>query len=118
LSLIGHALGLWVGLCERRPRAVLGLLGLMTVAAGVYVAENFAIDSDLSKLIRPSGDQGWFETNETIKRLFPELQQTSVVVVSGEDADRVDLRCTTRSRRSEHPHPTRSSATVCCCHRS
>lgn len=90
MSPIGQALGRWVAFCESRPRAVLIVLGLLTVAAAVHVSLRFAVDSDLGKLIRPSEELAWFETNETIKARFPELQQTSVVVVSGADAEAVD----------------------------
>ena len=87
---IGRVLGDWVGFCERRPRPVLLLLVLLTMAAAVHVAARFAVDSDLGKLIRPSDGLAWFVTNETIKAQFPQLQQTSVVVVAGADALRVD----------------------------
>jgi hopanoid biosynthesis associated RND transporter like protein HpnN len=69
---------------------VLVALGLLTALAGVYVSAHFSIDSDLNKLIRPSDELSWFEANEDLKQLFPETQQTSVVVVSGADAAAVD----------------------------
>ncbi len=90
MTAIGEVLGRWVQFCEHRPRQVLTVLGLLTACAGIYVALNFSIDSSLDKLIRPSGEHGWFEANELHKKLFPELQQTSVVVVSGTEANRVD----------------------------
>ena len=87
---LGNVLGWWVEFCEHRPRQVLAVLGLLTAFAGLYVATSFSIDSNLDKLIRPSGEHSWYETNESLKRLFPEQQQTSVVVVSGADAAAVD----------------------------
>lgn len=90
MSFVGKLLGRWVAFCEHRPRQVLALLGLLTVLAGLFVASHFSIDSNLDKLIRPTGEHSWFQTNESLKRLFPELQQTSVVVVSGADADAVE----------------------------
>ena len=87
---IGEALGRWVAFCEHRPRQVLVALGLLTALAAVYVAGHFSIDSDLNKLIRPSDELSWFEANEDLKQLFPETQQTSVVVVSGAEAAAVD----------------------------
>lgn len=90
MKAIGDLLGRWVWQCEHRPRLVLAVLGLLTVLAAVFVATNFSIDSSLDKLIRPTGEHRWFETNELLKQLFPELQQTSVVVVSGSEAEAVD----------------------------
>ena len=87
---LSEVLGRWVEFCEHRPRRVLAALGLLTALAGILVANNFSIDSSLDKLIRPSSEVSWFETNESLKRLFPEMQQTSVVVVSGVDAGAVD----------------------------
>ncbi len=90
MNSLGSALGRWVEFCEHRPRQVLALLALLTAMAGLFVAANFRIDSSLDKLIRPSDQLSWFDANESLKQLFPELQQTSVVVVSGPDAGRVD----------------------------
>jgi hypothetical protein len=69
---------------------VLGVITLSAVLVAVYVVQNFAIDSDLGKLIRPSAHLTWYEANERYKALFPELQQTSIVVVSGPEAAAVD----------------------------
>lgn len=76
--------------CEASPRAVLLAIAAVTVISGVYVTRNFAVDSDLSKLIRPSGSLAWYRANEAYKAQFPELQQTSIVVVSGRDPEAVD----------------------------
>lgn len=86
----GAFFGLWVAFCERRPRQVLAAIALLTLLAGGYVVQNFSINSSLDNLIRPSGEHGWFAANETLKQLFPETQNTSVVVVSGADAGAVD----------------------------
>ncbi|MGD8416650.1 MAG: hypothetical protein PVH91_06300, partial [Pseudomonadales bacterium] len=88
--MLGNVLAGWVEACERHPRAVLGVITLSAVLVAVYVVQNFAIDSDLGKLIRPSAHLTWYEANERYKALFPELQQTSIVVVSGPEAAAVD----------------------------
>ena len=90
MNSIGAWLGRWVEVCEHRPRQVLAVIGVLTALAAAYVAASFSVDSNLDKLIRPSGQLSWFEANETLKALFPEQQQTSVVVVSGPDLDAVD----------------------------
>ncbi|MBT3733216.1 MAG: hypothetical protein HOG25_01095, partial [Gammaproteobacteria bacterium] len=61
------------------------ILGLLTLAAGVYSSLFTRIDSDLGKLIKPSADTRWYQDNERYKRAFPDSQQTAVIVVSGDD---------------------------------
>ncbi|HEY5647510.1 MAG TPA: hypothetical protein VIS76_16280, partial [Pseudomonadales bacterium] len=90
MTVVGDLLSRWVEICEHRPRTVLGLLAALTALAGVYVSLNFSIDSDLSRLIRPSDSLTWYGANERYKAQFPELQETSIVVVSGADAADVD----------------------------
>lgn len=85
MSRLGELLCRWVEICERRPRTVLTLLVAGGVLAAIYVSLNFAVDSDLSKLIRPSGSLTWYQANERYKAAFPELQETAIVVVSGSD---------------------------------
>jgi len=90
LNGLGQVLSRWVEFCEHRPRAVLSLLTILTVLAAVYVSLNFAIDSDLGKLIRPSESLTWYRVNERYKAEFPELQETSLVLVSGADPAAVE----------------------------
>ena len=80
----------WVEFCEHRPKPVLAMILVLAAATAVYVAANFSIDSDLSKLIRPSDELAWYQANEHFKESFPDLQQTSVVVVSGPALAAVD----------------------------
>ena len=87
---IEAGLGRWVEFCEHRPHGVLTFLVVLTALAGWYVWQNFGIDSDLGKLIRPSATLDWHQANEDFKAQFPELQQTSIVVVSGADLPQVD----------------------------
>jgi hopanoid biosynthesis associated RND transporter like protein HpnN len=85
-----EGLGRWVAFSEHRPKLVLAAIALITALIGLYAWQNFAIDSDLGKLIRPAEDVQWYQSNEAFKRDFPESQQTAVVVVSGRDVARVD----------------------------
>jgi hopanoid biosynthesis associated RND transporter like protein HpnN len=101
---IEEGLGRWVEFCERRPHGVLTFLVILTALTGWYVWQNFSIDSDLGKLIRPSAALDWHQANEDFKAQFPELQQTSIVVVSGADLPQVDgtsRRLTDAFRKSD-----------------
>ncbi len=89
-ELVGEALGRWVGLCLRRPWPVLVALALLALAAAGAALRYAAIDSDLSRLIRPSADLHWYQHDQQFKAAFPELQQTAVVVVSGANAEDVE----------------------------
>ena len=44
-----------------------------------------ALNSDLSKLIKPSDSLVWYQDNERYKAAFPQFQQTAVVVIRGSD---------------------------------
>lgn len=90
MSVPGQLLGRWVEACEHRPRQVLLAVALITALAAVYAGTNLSINSDLSKLIRPSDALPWYRANEELKARFPEQQQTAVVVVSGPEAAAVD----------------------------
>jgi hypothetical protein len=78
----------WV---EQHARLTLLLLIVLTIVAGVYSSLYARIDSDLSKLIKPSADTAWYQDNEEYKRIFPDAQQTAVIVVSGESYGEVEL---------------------------
>ncbi|MGE0623031.1 MAG: MMPL family transporter [Pseudomonadales bacterium] len=90
MSALGRVLSRWVEVCEHRPRTILAALVATSLLAAVYVSLNFSIDSDLGKLIRPSEALTWYRANERYKAAFPELQETSLVVVSGGDATAVE----------------------------
>ena len=85
IVIIGKFIGKIVRLVEQHARVTLLILGLLTLAAGVYSSLFTRIDSDLGKLIKPSADTRWYQDNERYKRAFPDSQQTAVIVVSGDD---------------------------------
>ena len=89
-SLLSRMLIRWVRLVEAHARFTLLLLIALTLAAGVTAVFFGAINSDLSKLVKPSDDLQWHQDNENYKQAFPLLQQTAVVVVSGADAEKVE----------------------------
>ncbi|MEJ2087958.1 MAG: hypothetical protein P8Y69_05700, partial [Gammaproteobacteria bacterium] len=87
---VQQTLGRCVDVSEHHPAALLWIIAIVTLLTGVYVWRHFAIDSDLGKLIRPSDETGWYQANESFKAAFPQLQQTSIVVVSGTRLEAVD----------------------------
>lgn len=91
IGIIGGLIGKTVRVVEQRSLLTLLVLGLLTVAAGVYSSLFAKIDSDLGKLIKPSAETRWYQDNERYKAAFPDSQQTAVVVVSGDDYDDVEL---------------------------
>jgi hopanoid biosynthesis associated RND transporter like protein HpnN len=80
----------WVRFVERHSRLTLILLISLTLVAGFYAMLFGSINSDLERLIKPSESLQWNRDNEDYKRTFPILQQTAVVVVSGDSAESVD----------------------------
>ena len=89
-SLLSRMLISWVRIVEAHSKLTLISLIALTIAAGVVAIIFGAINSDLSKLVKPSDQLQWHQDNENYKRAFPLLQQTAVVVVSGADAERVE----------------------------
>ncbi|HSG89533.1 MAG TPA: MMPL family transporter [Pseudomonadales bacterium] len=84
MTRLESALGRWVALCERNARTVIVVIALATLAAGLLAWRHSSIDSDLSRLIRPSPDLRWYQDDIAWKAAFPQLLQTAVVVVSGD----------------------------------
>ena len=82
---LADRLAAWAALCSRHPRTVLAAVAVLTLAAGALALAEARIDSDLSRLIRPSDDLAWYQHDGAFKSAFPELQQTAVIVASGDD---------------------------------
>jgi predicted RND superfamily exporter protein len=89
-SLLSRLLIRWVRFVEAHSNITLMSLVALTFAAGTIALFFGAINSDLSKLVKPSDDLQWHQDNENYKQAFPLLQQTAVVVVSGADAKHVE----------------------------
>ena len=87
---LGEWLAVWVSWVQRHPRAIVAAVMLLSVGAGIYGYFYSRIDSDLSKLIKPSTDLAWYREDNYFKAAFPALQQTAVVVVSGKQSSSVD----------------------------
>ncbi|MEQ9002671.1 MAG: MMPL family transporter [Pseudomonadales bacterium] len=82
--------GRWVAFIERHAWPALVVIAVLAALSAVVAARHARIDSDLSRLIRPSADLAWYQHDQHFKAAFPELQQTAVVVVSGGDGEAVD----------------------------
>lgn len=77
----------WVMMIERHAKLVLALMAVLAAGASLYASENFAIDSDLDRLLKPSEQNRWHRYNQEYIRMFPDYQKTAVVVVSGVSAE-------------------------------
>lgn len=75
----------WIDWLSRHTGTVL-LTGLTLSAVSLGLFFQFgALNSDLSKLIKPSDSLTWYQDNEDYKAAFPQYQQTAVIVVRGAD---------------------------------
>ena len=73
--------------CIRRPWIVITVAVLLTIASCIYIARNFAIDTDVNKLI--SSDLSWRKQELAFSQAFPQHVGTIFVVVSAPSAERV-----------------------------
>ncbi|MBM3492393.1 MAG: hopanoid biosynthesis-associated RND transporter HpnN [Alphaproteobacteria bacterium] len=81
----GRLGGRVVALAVRRPWLSVAAIVLLTVLAGLYVARNLRIDTDLSKMIDAS--LPWRQAEDAFARTFPQTRDLLLVVVEGETAD-------------------------------
>ena len=88
---MGNAVGKIVSWVEQHAHLTILILTMLTAVAGIYSFLYASIDSDLSKLIKPSAETLWYQDNENYKRTFPDSQQTAVVVVSGNEYGDVEM---------------------------
>lgn len=86
---LATALARWVALVGRHPHAVLLGVMLLSLLAATASWRHAGIDGDLERLIRPGPEQAWYRHDQDFKAAFPDLQQTAVVVVSGDDRSAV-----------------------------
>ncbi|MDQ7979663.1 MMPL family transporter [Paraburkholderia sp. SARCC-3016] len=63
----------------RRPLQVIGVSLALAIASGFYVAHNFKINTDVSRLVE--NDEKWAALDNAIDRAFPERGDTILVVV-------------------------------------
>ena len=63
--------------CTRHAWIIVVLAGLLAIASGIYVAQNFKIDTDINKLISP--DLPWRKQELAVSRAFPQHAITAVI---------------------------------------
>lgn len=62
-----------------RAWTVIGISLLLTIASGVYMARNFAINTDISRLLE--SDQPWAQNDAAISDAFPQRDKMILAVV-------------------------------------
>jgi len=72
----------WVHAVSRRPRAVVGAIGLLTLGLAAYAATHLGINSDNVRLV--SEDLPSRKNYEAFAALFPNLENALLIVVDGE----------------------------------
>lgn len=75
----------WIAWLGRRSGFVLVLATLLSALSLWCFAHYGALNSDLSKLIRPSESLSWYRDNERYKAAFPQFQQSAVIVARSDD---------------------------------
>lgn len=82
---MSHWLSRWVRLVTHRPLVTLAALLALTLLFGWFAADRFAVDTEMSNLIRQ--DAPWRDHYEDYKDAFPDRHDTIMVVVSGASLD-------------------------------
>jgi len=72
---------------QRYARCTLVFFALLSVTAAWYSVENFAINSNTSKLIKASKSNQWYADDQAFKKAFPQYFNTSLVVVTSNSAE-------------------------------
>jgi predicted RND superfamily exporter protein len=75
----------WIAWLGQRTGTVLGVGTLLSLMSLWCFTQYGALNSDLSKLIKPSESLSWYRNNEAYKAAFPQLQQTAVIVARSDD---------------------------------
>ena len=81
--MIAAALEGWAEFCARRSGIVLAVIAAVCALSAVYAAREARIDSDLSRLIRPSDSLEWYAHDRAFNAAFANIQNTAAVVISG-----------------------------------
>jgi uncharacterized protein len=77
-----------VAVCARRARLVIGGFLLLAVASGFYLAHNFAITTDSSKLL--SETLPWRQREIMIDRAFPQREDLILAVIEASTPERAE----------------------------
>src|SRR4051812_44421170 len=68
-----------VNICTRHPWMVIAVAVVLTIVTGVYSAQNFAINTDVNKLISP--ELPWRQRELAVDKAFPHRNETILAVV-------------------------------------
>src|SRR6266571_1570446 len=78
-----------VAFCARHKYATLALALAVVLAAGLYAAQNFAISTNLDKLISP--DLPWRQREIALGAAFPQREDLLLAVIDAPSAERANL---------------------------
>ena len=78
----------WVGLAGRFALWVVLAAGVLTAATGVYVAENFRIDTSITDMLSP--ELPFREQSRALSEAFPQFSDNIAVVIDGDTPDLAD----------------------------
>ena len=76
-----HPLARIVAFACRRPWAMLGMALLLTLAAGMFASQRFAMTTDATQLISPKVD--WRLNERKMDAAFPQNGDSVLVVIDG-----------------------------------
>ena len=74
-----------VNICTRHAWLVIAVAALLTVITGAYSVQNFAINTDVNKLISP--DLPWRQRELAVDAAFPHRNETILAVVEAETSE-------------------------------
>ena len=75
-----------VNICTRHAWSVIAVAVLLTVITGAYSVQNFAINTDVNKLISP--DLPWRQRELAVDAAFPHRNETILAVVEAGTSER------------------------------
>ena len=79
----------WISWVERHKVMVLVASLLLSIVSLGAFYQFGKLNSDLSKLIRPSDSLTWYQHDQQYKKAFPKFEQTAVIVIRGDDYGQV-----------------------------
>ena len=79
----------WITWISNRASLIMAVTILLTIGAGYYAITAFSMNSDNSLLIRQ--DTHWKQVNKAFLKTFPQYDQNTFVVVSGDKPNQVSI---------------------------
>ncbi|HKG74498.1 MAG TPA: hopanoid biosynthesis-associated RND transporter HpnN, partial [Aestuariivirgaceae bacterium] len=75
-----------IDLCTRHPWTVIAMAAVLSAAAALYTVQNFAINTDVSKLLSP--ELPWRQRERAFETAFPQRNDIILVVVEAATPER------------------------------